>query len=46
MKYSDSEIKLFQASSSEMFEDVGREKINEHTKLNPLLHTQWEGRSS
>lgn len=36
MKYSDSEIKLFQASSSEMFEDVGREKINEHTKLNPL----------
>ncbi len=36
MKYSDSEIKLFQATSSEMFKDVGREKINENTKLNPL----------
>lgn len=33
---SDHEIKLFQATSSEMFEDVGREKINEYTKLNPL----------
>ena len=33
---SDYEIKLFQATSSEMFEDVGREKINEYTKLNPL----------
>ena len=36
IKKSDHEIKLFQATSSEMFEDVGREKINEYTKLNPL----------
>ena len=36
IKQVNNEIKMFQASSSEIFEDVGKVKINEHSKLKAL----------